>query len=524
MTTSLQQLSDAARQAMARQNWPVVDQIAQQMVQHVPNSAEGHYLTGKVFKAKQRPRQAVEAFNKALSLDSARYDAAIELADIYTITKENALSKKLLDEYKSLLANSPKYLDMAGTCYVNIGLPELALPLYQAATQLQPEINLFRANLAACSVFVGDITLAEEQYSILLQKDPNHQRNHYQLSRLKKAKDNTHINIMLDSLQANPQGDDRNIFMHFALGKEYEDLEQWDEAFTYYSKAGLAATQTAQYQLSEDTDLIDATITHCNKEWLQTTEPVKPVEGPTPIFIVGLPRTGTTLTERILEAHSQVKSIGETQFLPLAVRMASKVNDIRQMTPTMIEGAAKAHPSTISDFYLEKNAYRVEDSSYFIEKLPYNSLFIGFITKAFPNAKIILLERNPMDACFSMFKQVFTWAYKYSYTLENLGNYFCKYRQLIEHWNTNLPNQICTVSYESLVSNPKIETERLLDFAGLPFEESCLSPQESKTASTTASSVQVRSKIHTQSVKKWQNFENHLEPLKEIFDRAKISY
>ncbi|TGD72959.1 sulfotransferase family protein [Mangrovimicrobium sediminis] len=524
MNQTSESLSRLARAAMARGDWPGVEQAARELIQHWPQAAEGHFLFGKVCKAAQRPNQAIEAFSAALQMDPARYDAGIELADQCTIAKDNARSRELLERFRDALDNSPRYLDMAATCYVNIGLPEEALPLYAKAVALQPEIDLFRANLAACSVYTGDIDQAAQLYAGLLEQNPHHQRNHYQLSRLRRAQDSTHIDAMLASLAHTRQPEGKNIFMYYALGKEYEDLGEWDAAFSYYQRAGDAATRAANYTLDEDVEIIETAIASCSATWFREQQPAEVAPGPQPIFILGLPRTGSTLSERMLGAHSQVDSVGETQFLPVAVRMSSQVADHRQMTPAMIAGAARAPSADIAREYLQRIGYRLGDEPWFIEKLPYNSLFLGLIAKAFPAARMIVVERDPMDACFAMYKQVFTWAYKYSYDLENLGHYYCHYARLMDHWREQLGERLHFLRYESLVADPEAELRRALDYLGLPFEAQCLEFHRSRAASTTASSVQVREKIHGDSVGRWHNFEAQLEPLRRIFDANGIEY
>jgi len=220
---------------------------------------------------------------------------------------------------------------------------------------------------------------------------------------------------------------DKNIFMYYALGKELEDLERWQESYSYYKLGGDAVTQVAKYDVANDIDLIDKIIEVCNADWLndgsgktRDVEDKETLDKKTPIFIVGLPRTGTTLTERIVSSHSSVESVGETQFLQMVLRRESGVQSIENMNPEMIEAVAKIDPELIAKGYIDNLTYRLGDEAFFIDKLPFNFLFLGFIAKAWPNARIIHLGRNPMDACFSMYKQVFTWAYKFSYSLEGL--------------------------------------------------------------------------------------------------------
>ncbi len=483
--------------------------------------AEGFFLLGLVEKASEHPKKAVEAFETVLQLDENRYDAAVELASQYSMGRRNGEVLALLSRYEAALHNSPKYLDMAGTVYTEIGMAERAWPLYQKACELQPEIDLFQANLASCAVFVGEIEIARKAYEGLLSKNPNHQRNHYQLARLSRASDTEHVEQMEQVLSTNQLPPDRNIFLHYALGKEYEDLQQWDKAFEHFKKGGDAVSSVANYDVASDVAIIDQVIESCNADWLADCAPSEPHEK-TPMFIVGLPRTGTTLTERIVGSHSKVESVGETEFMQMAMRVESKVSSLEKMTPTILKVASEVEISRLRDLYLSNVNYRLGDAPIFIDKLPFNILYLGFIAKAWPGQKIILMNRNPMDSCFSMYKQVFTWAYKFSYDLDSLATYYIAYERLCAHWRAVLGEQLVELRYEELVSDQEVQTRTLLGNLGLEFEEACLNFEKNAAPSATASSVQVREKVHTGSVDRWQEYAKHLEPLRTQLEAAGI--
>jgi tetratricopeptide (TPR) repeat protein len=530
MTNKLSQISLAARRAMRSQDWATVDACAQEILRQDKTSAEGYYLTGIIGKVSQKPVLAAQAFEKALALDAIRYDAAIELANQYKIAERNAEALELLEKYESALGNSPMYLDLAGTIYSDLGLSQQAWPLYIKANALQPDIDLFQANLATCAVYLGKIKQAKTIYQALLQRKPGHRRNHHQLSRMEKATDTAHVEQMKQILQTSDDPPKRNIFLYYALGKELEDLEQWEESFEYYKKGGDTVTSVANYDGAEDIELIDKIIEVCTPAWLENGGLEKGAgksgsngSGKTPIFVVGLPRTGTTLTERILSSHSQVESVGETLFLQMVLRRHSGVQSIESMNPAMFEAVAKKDIGLIANGYLDMVNYRLGDEPMFIDKLPFNFLYLGFIAKAWPDARIIHLERNPMDACFSMYKQVFTWAYKFSYSLEGLGRYYVAYDRMLTHWRKLLKDRMIEVKYESLVADHEGQTRILLDKLGLDFEQACLDFDQNKTPSATASSVQVREKAHTRSINKWKRFERQLQPLKDYLDEAGIS-
>ncbi len=519
-------ISATARRAAQKHNWAVVAANAAEILKRDADSAEGHFLAGLVEKAARRPIRAAEAFARALELDPARYDAAVELADQHAIGRRNAAAADLLARYSDRLQNSPRYLDMAGTVYTHIGMPERALPLYRRANELQPGVPLFQANLAACDVYLGHLEEARTLYQTLLARTPSHQRNHYYLARLEKATDSTHVEQMKAVLRDQRLPPDRNIFLYYAIGKELEDLEQWDEAFRYYRMAGDAVTSVARYDGAADIELIDRIIETCSADWLTGTrvrasDPAAAADR-RPIFVVGLPRTGTTLTERILASHSKVQSIGETQFLQMTLRQLSGVETVEAMTPAMIPAAAKQDPARIAEGYMKAVRYRLGDEPMFIDKLPFNFLYLGFIARAWPDAGMIYLRRNPMDTCFAMYKQVFTWAYKFSYTLAGLGRYYVAHHRLLEHWKRVLGGSLIEVEYEALVSDQAAQTRRLLDRLGLAFEPACLEFEKNESASATASSVQVREKIHRRSVDRWRHFERQLQPLREILEAAGI--
>ena len=521
MSNELQNLSIAGRQAAAKQDWATVHLCANGILKRDENDVEGLFLLGLVEKAAERPKRAVAAFEAVLRRAPERYDAAVELASQYSMARRNRDVADLLARYEQALENSPKYLDMAATTYTQIGQPEKAWPLYVKANKLQPNVPLLEANLAGCAVYVGELEVAERTYESLLQRFPDHQRHHYQLARVRRAKDTQHIEQMEQLLAGNGLSDDRNVFLCYALGKEYEDLEMWSEAFSYFERAGNGVMSVADYDVATDVAIIDEIIATCNEHWLQDGAAPQTADKK-PIFVVGLPRTGTTLTERILSAHSQVESVGETEFVQMVLRRESGVASIEKMTPEMIRAVASKDSAILRSGYLEAVGYRLGGAPIFVDKLPFNVLYLGFIAKAWPEQHIVLLERHPMDACFSMFKQVFTWAYKFSYSLDNLATYYIAYDRLCRHWRELLGERLVTVQYEALVTDQEQQTRRLLDGVGLDFEDACLSFEQQAAPSATASAVQVREKMHAKSVGRWRHFIDQLEPLRARLDDAGI--
>jgi len=521
MKTNLSQLSSAARRAVQAKDWATVSACVSMIRKQDKKSPEGYFLLGLVEKANASSSQAMAAFSKAISLDAGRYDAAVELANLYAQSLRHGETLNLLKRYESHLGNSPLYLDMAANIYSRLGLHANAWPLYQKANELQPNLDQFQANLAACAVFQGKIKEAKALYKGLLDRHPNHQRNHYELSRLEKAIDSSHVEQMQEVLNVTKLPPEKNIFLYYAIGKELEDLERWQEAFHYYKLGGDAVSLVAGYDIDTDIKLIDKIIEVCNSEWLAAENGRAGSDNlrKTPIFIVGLPRSGTTLTERIVSSHSQVESAEETYILQQVIRRVSGVHSPESMSPVMIGAAAKKNIRLIAEAYMNAVNYKLGDRPFFIEKYPENYLYLGFIAKAFPDARIIHLQRNPMDSCFALYKQSF---FKYAYTLENLGKYYVAYDRLRCHWREVLKDRVIEVKYESLVADQEGQIRILLEKLGLDFEQACLNFDQNEAPSATASAVQVREKAHTRSVHKWKKFATELQPLKDHLENAGI--
>lgn len=512
------QLSNVARQAVAAKDWVRVSQCAMEIRRRSPNDAEGAFLMGLVQKAARQPEAAVRYFTEALSRNGDRYDAAIELASQNVSSNRFDDARALLDKYRDYLKNSPLYLDMAGQTYFAMGLYEQAWPLYEQASRLQPDIEVFQAHMASCAVYLGKIDTARSIYRNLLKRNPKHQQTHYELAQIERTQNDKHIKQMQKVLRKSDANPASNIFLFYALGKEHEDLGRWDDAFRYYKRAGDAVKSVANYNVADDVSLMDKIVETCSVEWLQDS-PSTTKMSKTPIFIVGLPRTGTTLTDRMLSSHSQVQSVGESQLLQMVLRDGSRAGNQIGITPVQIQTAARRSPAAIAQAYIDAISHRLGDEPYFIEKLPENVLYLGFIAKAWPNARIIHLRRHPMDACFATFKQSF---FRFAYSLDDLSQYYLAYDRLSRHWRDTLGSRMIEVAYEHLVTDQEAQIRRLLESLGLEFEEACLNFEQNAAPVATASSIQVREKVHTRSVEKWKKFEKQLQPLRERLEQGGV--
>jgi tetratricopeptide (TPR) repeat protein len=515
MTLSREQLSLAGRQAVRSRQWPEALACARALLRASAEDAEGHFLLGVAEKGRQRPDAAIKALRSAIALDCSRYDAAVEMAGLTQRLGRHGEAVGILRAREAELDGSPYYLDAAATIYAQAGLPDAAWRLYRKADERQPGLDAVRARLAAASVHVGRTEEARAIYEALLARNPRHQRNHYELSRLAPATDDSHIRRMravLDETRLPPAG---NIYLYFALGKEYEDLGLWDEAFCWYEKGGDAAASVAGYDVREDIALIDALIDIATPGWLAGSRGPAPARRP--LFVVGLPRSGTTLIDRILSSHSLIESAGESFFVPAALRQLA--GGAGALDADLVTRAAGASGGELSKAYLAAIDYRLGSSEVFIDKLPENVLYLGFLARAFPGAHFIHVRRNPMDACFALYKQSF---FRYAYTQDDLGRYYPAYRRLARHWEEVLGERVIDVDYDALVVEPETTLRRVFARLGLAFEPACLDFHRNPAPTNTASAVQVREPLHARSVGRWRHFARQLEPLARMLRAAGI--
>jgi tetratricopeptide (TPR) repeat protein len=516
---SRDRLSTAGRRAAQAKAWPQVEASARALLGSAPDDAEGYFLLGLAAKGRHRTDEAIRAFARARELDTRRYDATVELAGQQQRLGEHGEAVRLLRACEWQLGGSPYYLDMAATIHANAGLPGDAWRLFGQADALQPDVDALRARFAAACVHVGRTGDAVAIYEDLLRKHPEHQRNHYELSRLRTATDRSHIDRMLAVLERTRLPPARNIYLCYALGKEFEDLGEWSEAFRWYRAAGDAAADVADYDVADDLRVIDAIIETCNAEWLRENPVRTGGASKTPIFVVGLPRSGTTLVERVLASHPLVSSAGESFFVPSALRQLAGERGAGPVCADVIRSAARAPAGELAARYLAAIDYRLGDEPMFVEKLPENVLYLGFLARDFPDARIVHVRRNPMDVCFAMYKQSF---FRYAYTLADLGRYYPAYDRLAAHWSELLADRIVSVSYETLVGHPEAAVRTLLARLGLPFEPACLEFHRNPAATNTASAAQVREPMHTRSVGRWRHFAPYLEPLAAALREAGI--
>ncbi len=339
----------------------------------------------------------------------------------------------------------------------------------------------------------------------------------HSLANLKTVKfSDTDINKMLAQLDNDDLKFMDRVYINFTLGKAFEDAEKFDLAFSHYAAGNKAKKAQTRYVAEQMTDEFE----HQKKVF--THQFVDDRKGfghsaPDPIFVVGLPRAGSTLLEQILSSHSQVDG---TLELPNVLAL---VNDLRRggnmtgdnLYPTILETLDADKYREFGEAYIRDTQVHRQSAPFFIDKMPNNFRHIGLIKLMLPNAKIIDARRHPMGCCFSGYKQLFAEGQAFSYDLSDAGQYYRDYQSLMDTWQSVFPNQILHVQYEDVVNDFEAQVRRILNYCGLPFEEACLSFYKTERAVRTPSSEQVRQPIYRGGIDQWKNFEAHLGPLKE---------
>jgi tetratricopeptide (TPR) repeat protein len=404
-----------------------------------------------------------------------------------------------------------------GSLYSAMGLHHEALAAATRAVELDPARPQYLFNRAALLRFVGRIDEAEATYDRALELDPGDHEAWLNRTELRRQTPERNHIAALEALAAKPFTHPRNeVFIRHALAKEYEDVGRHAESFAQLSAGASLRRRHIDYDLERDLRTVDLIIDALPASRLGAVRAAQPAGRP--IFVVGMPRTGTTLVERILGSHPEVLGAGELLSFPEALVAAVERSAGRSglSREDMVATAARIDLRAVGEDYLARAARAAESvatRSRFVDKLPHNYLYCGLIQQALPGARIVHVVRNPMASCYAMYKALFRQGYPFSYDLDELAQFYAGYRRLMDHWRTAMPGVIHELRYEELVRSPREVTAAMLDFCGLAWHEGCLEFHANPTPSTTASAAQVRRPLYSSSVNLWQRYRTELAPL-----------
>lgn len=408
-----------------------------------------------------------------------------------------------------------------GTLFGSCNRHSLALGHYRTARGALGDIPPLLYDIAVAQFFTGDFGGAEANLDKLLAISPGAGHAHYLRSTLRRqTPSHNHVSVLEQRLEAGFDRPNAEAGALYALAKEYEDLGEHAAAFSTLARAAAKMRGILKYDVSAERASMQALMDAYSAD--QMAAGTHSTEGQGAIFIVGMPRTGTTLVERILVQQGAVKSAGELlDFGNLIALSTQRILDSGSDLPS-------ARASLLIDFpalgreYLRGAREAAMGSESFIDKMPVNFLYCGLIGKALPNAKIIHLRRDPLDSCYAVYKTLFFNAYHFSYDLEELAEYYVAYDRLMRHWHEVMPGAILDVDYEQLVSSPETQGRRIFEWCGLQWDPAVLQASSDQSAFVTASASQVREPIHRRSVRSSRRHADGLAPLIARLAKADI--
>ena len=410
---------------------------------------------------------------------------------------------------------SPQTWVMMAAVATRLMRQEEALEAYERAAQLKPDEVGLRMSAGHVQKTLGRRRDSEASYKAALQMDPGRAEAYWSLADLKNyAFSDEEIAAMQRLLASDKRERSNEAQLHFALGRAFEQRADYEQAFAHYAEGNSLRRLDAPFDI-DGFERRSARIRAFFDEGFFAARPGSGDPSSAPIFIVGLPRSGSTLIEQILASHSQVEG---TMELPNILNMVGQFDDVaasRDGYPETVGRASAAQLAALGRRYLEETAALRSGRAHFTDKLPNNFSHIGLIHAILPDAAIIDARRHPMDACFSTFKQHFAEGQTFSYDLTDLGRYYRCYLSLMDHWDRALPGRVLHVQYEELVREPEANIRRLLEHCGLPYEAACLSFHETRRPVRTASAEQVRQPLYSSGVGYWRHFERQLEPLRQ---------
>jgi tetratricopeptide (TPR) repeat protein len=428
--------------------------------------------------------------------------------------------KESLKQAEKLHHEDPGNLSFSmimANCYVGAGDIEAALVIYSKVLQQapnNPNILLMQAHALKAIAKVDEAIIA---YKNAYKSKPDFGDAFWSLANLKTYRfSDEEINMMKER-----QSDERTALVDrfhfcFALGKAFEDKKDYATAMEYYQLGNALKKRESRYKAEHIEKEFQAQIEICTPSLFEKNKG-RGSTAADPIFIVGLPRAGSTLLEQILSSHSQVDG---TMELPNIIATVNKLNGRQrvgeeQLYPGNLHKLPPELLAELGDEYMHSTQVYRQGAPYFIDKMPNNFRHIGLIHMILPNAKIIDARRHPMACCFSGFKQLFAEGQEFTYGQEDIGRYYKGYVELMAHWDKVLPNRVLRVQYEDVVDDLETQVKRILDYCDLPFEASCLNFHKTDRAVKTPSSEQVRQPIYKSGLEQWKNFEPYLDSLKE---------
>lgn len=525
-----QQLHKKAQDAINLRQFDVAQKALIQLLNGAPKFADGYFLLGIIEAELGSYTKAVALINKASVLQpSAEYFA--HLAKCQAMIGDSNQTYSAIRQAQQFNIEDALTLDTIGVALSRLGDHHTAIEYFNMAIA-QKSFAPFYYNLGSSQTFAGHFDEARASYEQAILLEPLFYQAHSSLSHLGGVdKCNNHI-ARLRTVMGKLTDVNAKLHIAHALSRELDAIGEYEAAFAELHQAKSVKSATLNYDFADDlalfkmlkqcfSDELVNKIKSANKQSLEALD----ADTFSPIFVTGMPRSGTTLVERVLTNHKHVKSAGELQEFAIAIKRVARTRSQYILDPETILSASKSDLSMIGRLYQEGVKNIVKDANQFVDKMPLNVLNAGFIIGALPTAKIICVIRNPMDTVWGNYKQLFSLTdsyYNYSFQQTHVAQYYCEFVKLAAFWQEKFPEQFKIVSYDEFVTAPDIISKEFVTFCGLEFDTKMLDITSNTSAVATASSVQVRTGINTKSLGQWKKYQAYLQPAIDELQRQRV--
>ena len=493
-------------------NYRIALEKCNKLLKKFPDNAFLYNLGGLILQQIQNITISVQYFQKAISLDPKNLPAKNNLANSLKVLGKFDLSEKL---YKEVLEIKPDYLKALnnyGNLKQQLNDYEGAIELYKKASLIEPSNITILMSLAGAYHSVGKINESKEIIYKILEINPQIMSAHKLLSSIIKYDEgNKHMLQMLELSKENNLSESQKIDLHFAIGKSFEDIENYDLAFQNFKIANKIKKKTIDFDIDKDRKLFKS-IKDAFKE-IDFNNTVTSLNKKKIIFICGMPRSGTTLVEQIIASHSKVDGAGELIYLQQSIKNNFFENDV--VKKQLLIEDIHAERTNLIDFYFNMlNLHNFKNDT-ITDKAPQNFRWLGFIKIFFPNSKIIHCSRNAKDVSLSLFKNSFASTdMNWTYSTDDIVNYYNLYGDIMNFWREKMGDHIYNICYEELTNNKETEIKKVLEFCDLDFQDACLNHHKNlKTPIKTVSVTQAREPIYTRSINKNKFYENNLNKM-----------
>ena len=506
-----------AIQALNQRDWAKAFSLASDLQPHVPGHAGVLFVIGVAALESGKIKDAFRNLLQATQLNPSRPDYAAQWARVLLMSHMQKEAIEQAERAMALEPSDPMTFNTLAVIFARANAQSRAVVAYRRAIQMVPGQPDLHFNLAVSLMATGAIREATDECEACIRLMPQYWRAHLTLAQLNRQTEGSNhverLQMLLSS--AGDQDAEAILYLNLALEKELDDLGRYLDAYRCLTAGKGAWRRRSGYSSVRDSELFTA---------IKETTATMPLlssgyDTEEPIFVIGMPRTGTTLVERILSSHSTVLSAGELSSFPVAYKRASGIRSESVLDVASVRAAADMDWAALGRSYLESTRPITGALPRFIDKLPLNFQYAGFIARALPRAKIICLRRNALDTCIANFRQLFTMTsptFDYSFDILDVGRYYLMFDDLMRHWHEVMPDRILEVDYEAIVDDQESMTRKMLAHCDLDWEDSCLHFEENAAPVSTASAVQVRSPIYRSSLGRWKRYGSELEPLRQL--------